>query len=444
MNMSRYKAGSIVLLGMVILAVYVIYPHLSISWTAAGQALPSVSTGINASPLPGINPAGQGKVWVCPMHPEIMQNHPGTCPICGMDLVESKNHAGHEHGIHVDSASIQKLGVRLARVKKSPISLEVKAYGNVTLDEDELYNVHSKFDGWIKKSYIHSIGQHIEKGQIIYEVYSPDLIMQQKAYLTFLVRRNQILQSVGDARMEENEYVMDLLQDLARERTKFLHEDVSLDTVQKLEGSKQVIDIVKIVAAESGIVTQINAREGSFAPPSATLFTLANVSRVWVTATLYPDQIADVKIGDDITITSTDGQRIQSRLDFLSPLADNNKVSVRVSIENSRLHLRPGSFVDVTIHVQPREALVLPRSAVIHTGQGDMVIISRGGGHFLPVYIDTGIETQDNIEITDGLLAGAEVVVNGQFLLDSAASISAAAQRMMSDQYMKSEMHNAQ
>jgi Cu(I)/Ag(I) efflux system membrane fusion protein len=444
MNMSRYKAGSIVLLGMVILAAYVIYPHLSISWLAAGQALPSVSTGINASPLPGINPAGQGKVWVCPMHPEIMQNHPGTCPICGMDLVESKNHAGHEHGIHVDSASIQKLGVRLVRVKKSPISLEVKAYGNVTLDEDRLYNVHSKFDGWIKKSYIHSIGQHIEKGQVIYEIYSPDLIMQQKAYLTFLVRRNQILQSVGDARMEENEYVMDLLQDLARERTKFLHEDVSLDTVQKLEDSKQAIDIVKIVAAESGIVTQINAREGSFAPPSATLFTLANVSRVWVTATLYPDQIADVKIGDDITITSTDGQRIQSRLDFLSPLADNNKVSVRVSIENSRLHLRPGSFVDVTIHVQPREALVLPRSAVIHTGQGDMVIISRGGGHFLPVYIDTGIETQDNIEITDGLLAGAEVVVNGQFLLDSAASISAAAQRMMSDQYMKSEMHNAQ
>jgi Cu(I)/Ag(I) efflux system membrane fusion protein len=195
MNMSRYKAGSIVLLGMVILAAYVIYPHLSISWLAAGQALPSVSTGINASPLPGINPAGQGKVWVCPMHPEIMQNHPGTCPICGMDLVESKNHAGHEHGIHVDSASIQKLGVRLVRVKKSPISLEVKAYGNVTLDEDRLYNVHSKFDGWIKKSYIHSIGQHIEKGQVIYEIYSPDLIMQQKAYLTFLVRRNQILQT---------------------------------------------------------------------------------------------------------------------------------------------------------------------------------------------------------------------------------------------------------
>ncbi len=434
--MSRNKTAGITLLAIIILAAYFSYPHLSISWRN--------TTGITSPALSSINQAGQKKIWVCPMHPEIMQDHPGSCPICGMDLVEAGHHAGHEHGIQVDSASLQKLGVRLAVVKKSPVSSEVNAYGNVTLDEGRLYNVHSKFDGWIKKSYIHSIGQHIEKGQAIYEVYSPDLVMQQKAYLTFLVRRNQIMQSVGDARMEENEYVMDLLQDLARERTKFLHEDVSLDTVQKIEDARQPIDVVKIVSEESGVVTQINAREGSFATPSATLFTLGDVSRVWVTATLYPDQAAGVKVGDQITITGADGQRIQSRLDFLSPLADNNKIAARVSIDNNRLHLRPGSFVDVTIHSQPRNALVLPRSAVIHTGRGDMVMISRGEGHFLPTYIDTGVETQDSIEVTDGLQAGAQVVINGQFLLDSAASLNAAAQRMMSGQPMKADSHDAQ
>lgn len=435
--MSRYKAAGIVLLG-VLLAAYFIYPHLVISWSNAKITAPGVSTAADSSL--GIAPSGQTKVWVCPMHPEILQDHPGTCPICGMELVESKKHANHEHGIQVDSASLQKLGVRLAVVRKFPISLDVEAFGNVTLDEGTLYSVHSKFDGWIKKSYIHSIGQRIEKGQVIYEIYSPELVMQQKAYLTFLVRRNQILQSVGDARMEENEYVMDLLQDLARERTKFLHEDVSLETVKTLEDSKQPIDVVKIVAEESGVVTQINAREGSFATPAATLFSLGDVSRVWVTATLYPDQAASVKVGDEITISTSDGQRINGRLDFLSPLADSNKVSARASVVNS--HLRPGSFVDVTIHTQPREALVLPRSAVIRTGRGDMVVLSRGEGHYLPVYIDTGIETQDSIEITDGLLAGAEVVVNGQFLIDSAASMSAAAQRMMSDQH-QSEKHDA-
>lgn len=435
--MNKNKATGIALLCIIILTAYFIYPHLSISWQAANSVSSRLSATTNA--LPGINPAGQEKVWVCPMHPEIMQDHPGTCPICGMDLVESKHHAGHEQGIQVDSATLQKLGVRLAVVKKSPVSLDVNAYGNVSLDEGRLYSVHSKFDGWIKKSYIHSVGQRIEKGQTIYEIYSPELVMQQKAYLAFLVRRNQIMQSIGDARMEENEFVMDLLQDLARERTKFLHENVSLDTVQRIEDTRQPIDVVKIVSEESGVVTQINAREGSFAPPSATLFTLGDVSRVWVTATLYPDQAADVKVGDEITLTGADGQRIKGRLDFLSPLADNNKVTARASIVNS--HFRPGSFVDVTIHTQPREALVLPRSAVIHTGRGEMVMIFRGEGHFLPAYIDTGAETQDSIEVTDGLQTGAQVVVNGQFLLDSAASLNATAQRMMSDQHTK---HDAQ
>lgn len=430
------KKAGIALLCVIILAFVFSYQHISISWHDANSASPAI-TGIN--PLPAINPAGQGKVWVCPMHPEIMQDHPGSCPICGMELVESKNHQAHEHGVYVDSASIQKLGVRLASVKKSSIAQEIHTYGNVTVDEATLYNIHSNFDGWIKKTYIHSAGQHIEKGQVIYEIYSPELILQQKAYLTFIARRDQILQTMGDLRFEENEYVMNLLTELSKERTKFIYENLSPESVHKFEDSKMSIDIVKIVAEQSGTVTQINAREGSFVTPATTLFALGNVSRVWVTVALYPDQATGVKNGDEITITTNDGQSIRSRLEFVNPIAENNKVSARVQLDNSRLHLRPGSFVDVTIHSQPREALVLPASAVIHTGQGNMVIISRGEGHFLPVYIETGIETQDNIEITDGLLAGAEVVVNGQFLLDSAASMGAAVERMKSAQIAKPE-----
>jgi Cu(I)/Ag(I) efflux system membrane fusion protein len=431
--MTKIKAAGIALLSVIILASYFGYQHISISWLDANTASPNVKT----SSLPSINPAGQGKVWVCPMHPEIMQDHPGTCPICGMDLVESKNPAAHDHSIHVDSASIQKLGVRLASVKRSPISQEIRVYGNVTADEGSLYNVHSKFDGWIKKSHIHSIGQHIEKGQVIYEIYSPELIMQQKEYLKFVARRNQILQTTGDVTLQENEYVMDLLMELSKERTKFLYEDIGVKTVQKIEDSRQPVEVVKILAGESGIVTQINAREGSFATPSTTLFTLANVSRVWVTSTLYPDQAEQVKNGDEVTIISPDGNAIKAHLDFLNPVADNNKVSARIAIDNSRLHLRPGSFVDVTIHAQPHEGLAVPSSAVLRTGEGNVVMLHRGEGHFLPVYVETGIENGDLIEITDGIQPGAEVAVNGQFLLDSAASMSAAVERMQSHEHLK-------
>jgi Cu(I)/Ag(I) efflux system membrane fusion protein len=449
--MTKNKAAGLALLSVIIMAVYFVYPHISISWLAEQSAPPSIPaiseapiSNASASPLPSINPPAQGKVWVCPMHPEIMQDHPGTCPICGMDLVEAKSHTAHDHGVHVDSATIQKLGVRLASVKKSGISEEIRAYGNVTADESTLYNVHGKFDGSIKKSHIHSIGQHIEKGQVIYEIYSPELIMQQKEYLNFMNRRNQILKNItGDALIYENEYVMDLLVELSKERTKFLHEDIGIETVQKIEDTRQPVEVVKILAAESGVVTQINAREGSYVTPSATLFTLANVSKAWVTVTLYPDQAAQVKSGDEVSITNPDGQIIKTKLEFVSPVADNNKISARAVIDNSQLHLRPGSFVDVVIHAMPHDALVVPSSAVLRTGEGNVVMLHRGGGHFLPVYVETGIESGDLIEITDGIQPGTEVAVNGQFLLDSAASMNAAVERMQSHEHMSSGEHSA-
>ncbi|HSM98981.1 MAG TPA: efflux RND transporter periplasmic adaptor subunit [Gallionella sp.] len=432
--MTKMKATGIALLCVIILSFYFIFPHIAISWRDTQTASPgdAATTKQKTASLPGINPAGQGKVWVCPMHPEIMQDHPGTCPICGMELVESKSHEAHGHGVHVDSASIQKLGVRLASVKISPVSQEVRVYGNVTADESALYEVHSNFDGWIRKSYIHSVGQHIEKGQVIYEIYSPELIMQQKEYLKFVERRNQILKTMGDITLQENEYVMDLLMELSRERTKFLYEGIGVDTIRKIEDSRQPVEVVRILADESGVVTQINARTGSFAAPPAALFTLADVSRVWVTATLYPDQAEQVKIGDEVTIIGPGDRAIQSRLSFVNTVADSNKVSARMEIDNSQLHLRPGSFVGVTIHAQPHEALVVPGSAVLRSGDGNVVMLHRGEGQFLPVYVDTGIESSDSIEITDGLQPGAEVAVNGQFLLDSAASMNAAVERMQS------------
>jgi len=169
--MTKKKAASFALFAIVILSSYYFYQHFPISWSEAQGA----SSGTTASPstLPSINKPGQGKIWVCPMHPEIMQDHPGTCPICGMDLVEARDHTGHDHGVRVDTASIQKLGVRLASVQKTTLSRDVRSYGNVTADGSAIYNVHSNFDGWIKKLYIHSIGQKITQGQVIYEIYSP-------------------------------------------------------------------------------------------------------------------------------------------------------------------------------------------------------------------------------------------------------------------------------
>ncbi|MGC2457643.1 MAG: efflux RND transporter periplasmic adaptor subunit [Gallionellaceae bacterium] len=432
--MAKKMAASVALLAAVILSPYFYYQHTAISRNEARAASSGASAPPDAAPatLPTINKPGYGKVWVCPMHPEIMQDHPGKCPICGMDLVQSGNHAGHDHSIQVDTATIQKLGVRLALVKMSSISGEINTYGNVMADGNAVYNIYSKFDGWIRKSYIHEVGQKIGQGQVIYEIYSPELLLQQKEFIQFIDRRNQIMESVGDSRFKEDDYVMNLLQEFARARTRFLFEDIGFDTVQTIEDSKQPVEVVKILAAESGVVAQINAREGSFVTPKATLFTLADVSRVWVDVALYPDQVPLARVGDEVVVRETDRHVEKARLAFISPVAENNMVRARIVLNNAGNHLRPGTFADVTIHVQPHEALVLPRSAVSYTGEGNMAMLSRGEGHFLPVHVETGIESGDNVEIVDGLREGAEVAVNGQFLLDAASSMNAAAERLHS------------
>lgn len=378
------------------------------------------------------------------MHREIVQDHPGTCPICGMKLVDANGKIIHEHGIQADSATIQRLGVRLAKARRGMIVQDLQAYGNVIVNEKTLHSVHSKYDGWIKKLYVHSVGENVKAGQVLYEIYSPDLIARERSYLSSIDRRKQVLQTINSPPGTENEYVMDLFADATKDRVRLHDEEgVSLETIQLLDDSKQVVDVAKIAASNSGVVMQLNVREGAYVMSSTALLTLADVSRVWVDVSLYPDQIGSVKVGDPVTLHTPDGQTIKVKLGFINPLAENNKVSARMEIDNSRLHLRPGSFVDVTIHARPHEALVVPGSAVLRTGDGNVVMLYRGTGHFLPVYVETGIENGDLIEITDGLQPGAEVAVNGQFLLDSAASMNATIERMQSHQHAEPEIHDA-
>jgi Cu(I)/Ag(I) efflux system membrane fusion protein len=383
--------------------------------------------------LPQINNSGQHKYWVCPMHPEISQDHPGTCPICGMKLVESGSAEMHAHGIQVDSATVQRMGVRLVRIKQEVIGQAIQTYGNVVVAENKVFSVQPKYEGWIKKLYVHTTGEEVKAGQVLYEFYSPELITRQRTYLSSIERRKQLLQTIQTTPDTENDYVMEMTMDAAKDRVKLHQEEgVSVESIKNIEQKREASDVVQIVAERSGVVSQINVKEGAYVSSSNSILVLADVSKIWVDIVFYPDQVAQVKRGDDVTIRVAGGQEIHSKLAFINPLASNNKVIARVELDNTHYHLRPGTFADVTIQTQPHKALVLPRSAVMYTGQGNTVMLSRGDGRFLPVPVMTGVENGDWVEIVDGLQEDAEVAVNGQFLLDSASSISAASERMHS------------
>ncbi len=423
--MTKHKVAIVALAAAAAAALYFYTSH------PARPPLPAqTADGKTADNSPADSTPAIHRNWVCPMHPEISQDHPGTCPICGMKLVET-NSAPHEHGVQVDNATVQRLGIRLASVKQGMIGHDIQAYGNIVASENSLYTVHTRYDGWIKKLHVHAVGEKVKADQVLYEIYSPELIARERSYLSSKDSRKQVLQTINAPPGTENEYVMDLLEDAARDKARLHQEEgVSIETIQLIEENKQVVDVVKISSAGSGVITQINVREGAYVSASMPLLTLADVSRVWVEITLYPEQAGMVKLGDPVTVQTQNGESIKARLDFISPVAENNKVRARVYLDNAKSGLRPGTYADVSIGAHPHQAMILPRSAILYTAHGNMVMLSRGNGHFIPVPVETGSESGDSVEIVSGLKEGAEVAVNGQFLLDAASSMNAAAERM--------------
>lgn len=374
------------------------------------------------------------KMWICPMHPDILQDHPGECPICGMDLVETGAHDHHSESMQVDPALQQRLGMRLARVEPRRLTREVHAYGTVGVDEDSVHAVNPKVEGWLGKLHVSTVGQRVVAGQLLYEIYSPDLVQRQREYIELLQRRDRLLEGSAGLYGQTAAAAASLARERIRVREKLAYADVSAATIAEIERTYRTVDRVPVYAPQSGYVTRIGAREGAYVTPATPLLALADNATVWIDIALYPDQLEWVQEGDDVKVTFPHSDRppLHGRLRFALPTIDpvTRTARARLVVKNADRLLRPGAYVDVAIATRARTELAVPRSAVIRTGRGDRVMLVREGGHFMPVPVLTGIESGDFIEIIDGVQEGAQVAVSGQFLLDAAASLSDSMQRM--------------
>jgi multidrug efflux pump subunit AcrA (membrane-fusion protein) len=407
------------------------------------------------------NPA-EKTLYTCSMHPQVVQDHPGDCPICGMKLVpvrkqpspSAKNvngerkikyykstmllgeisqtprkdsmgmemvpvYEGEEETktISVDPATVQKMGVRTAIVKKGPVRRVIRTVGVIDYNETALADVTTKFRGWIEKLHVDSTGKQVRKGEPLFDIYSPELYSAQSEYVLAL---NQ-----GAAGLKAS----------ARQKLKLF--DVSEDQIAELEKSRQAQRTLRVDAPIDGIVVEKMAVQGQMVEAGMKLYRLADLGIVWVQSQIYEQDLALLKLGQEaeVSLSYLPDRKFSGRITYIYPTVDEKTRTARVRMEfhNPGLFLKPGMFVTVELRAELKPAaLLVPDSAVLRSGEKNTVFVALDGGHFEPREIQLGPRADNNsYEVLSGLTEGERVVTSGQFMLDSESQLREAIQKML-------------
>lgn len=396
--------------------------------------------------------------WTCPMHPQVHLDHPGNCPICGMSLIEKQQKPAAmmqapaerkvlywydpmQPGQHFDKpgkspfmdmdlvpkyadpaapatsgaivqinpAMAQNLGMRIAEARSGDFEQSVDAVGTVAIDENRIVAVESRAAGWIERLNVRTVGETVRRGQAIAGIYSPELLAAQQELA--------LAQKLDDP----------TLIDASRQRLNLL----GVNNISSKGPQRRVT----ISAPQSGVVTELLVREGAQVTPGMPLMNLADLSQVWIIVEIPEAQAASIKAGQSAqaTLKSEPGRTHDGKVEYVYPILDpqTRTLKARLSFKNSDGALKPGMFAQVSLRGNAtKQATLIPAEAVIRTGTRNVVLLAEDAGRYRPVEVKLGAEHAGETEVLEGLMPGQKVVVSGQFLLDSEASLLGAYQRM--------------
>ena len=380
-------------------------------------------------------PAGQGasaaadkrkpQYWYDPMHASEHFDKPGKSPFMDMQLVPKYADPGSTDvggtlpaagaappgSIAVDSRVVENLGVRLARVEQGSFTRVVDTVGLVGVDEHRIEAIQVRAPGWVERLDVRAVGDAVRRGQLLAGVYSPDLLATQ-----------QELMIAGNSKDPT-------LIEAARRRLALF--GLSGAQIARIEKSDQVERRVDYYAPFDGYVMDLGVRQGDAVQPGTTLFKLADLTSVWITAEVPETQAAWLKPGDpaEIEVPARPGERFAGRVDYLYPelTQATRTLKVRVVVKNQNKHLQPGMFAAAHFHgAAQQQVLTVPSEAVIKTGTRSVIIVADDVTHFRPVLVRVGAEQGGRSEILEGLTLGQSVVASGQFLIDSEANLRGA------------------
>ncbi len=418
-------------------------------------------------------------LYTCGMHPQFVQDEPGSCPICGLKLVPIQDPApqsteserkilywrapidpnytseqpgkspmgmdlipvyedkiADEGGVRVSPNFLQNFAVRTTEVKQGALPVEIRTVGILAHNEEKVVSINTKFEGWIEQARVNNIGERVVRGEVLFEIYSPDLVTTQREFLAAMEYADQL--ATGKAYPAAVERATSLLQ-AARER--LLYWDVTEEQIEALEESKQIRRTVEFVSPSSGfIVDKIgDSLEGMKVMPGLVVLKLADHATLWAEVEFYEGDLRHVQEGRRVSVEvgAFPGRRWSGRIVLFRPSLnpETRTLTALVEVANPDLRLRPQMYANVTARSGgASNAILVPAQAVLHSGERTVVIVAKGGGLFEPREVDLGHASGDMQQVTKGLRPGEIVVTSSQFLIDSESNLKAVITQLLGKQ----------
>lgn len=364
---------------------------------------------------------GSGKevlYWYDPMVPDQKFEKPGKSPFMDMQLIPKYAGAGGEAAtVSVPSQIMQNLGIRVEPATRTTFGSTLLAIGRIEPSERAYYAVQTRTPGFVERLYIRALGDPVSKGQKVAEIYAPDLLAAQKEYLALL----ELDHVEGASELKE----------AGRNRLKLL--GMTEGEIQRVTESRHAAPRVGVYAPASGVVTEVGVREGAQLMVGSTLLQISDLSRVWLIAEIPERDAGLMRPGmpAKVELQSQPGQAVNGKVGYIYPALDpaTRTLRARIELPNPKGTFRPGMYANVSLGGESRDVLTVPSESVIATGRRQVVILKDDNG-FSPAEIQTGQESMGRTEILSGVAEGEQVVVSGQFLIDSEASLSGVLARL--------------
>jgi RND family efflux transporter MFP subunit len=450
---------------------------LSLLFVALVGGAALLLAGCDGPPGSTATTAGEQQLYTCGMHPQVIQNKPGNCPICGMKLTpirkqaapaavatngmagsserkiryykstmnpgevrqtpgkdsmgmdmvpvyEEEAAAAQTSTITIDPVTMQNMDLRTGVVTRGPVRRVVRTVGVIDFDETALADVSTKFRGWIEKLYVDSTGKQMHRGEPLFEIYSPELYLAQTEYLLTL------------ASVTNHEGVAAELRKTAA-MTKLRYWDISEDQIAELERTRTPKKTLRMNAPRDGIVVEKLVVEGQMVEAGMKLYRLADLATVWIQAQVYEQDLPFIRLGQEavVSLTSLPDPKFRGRVTYIYPTVDEKTRTARVRMEfhNPGYFLKPGMYatVELSSELSP-SAVLVPDIAILRSGEKNTVFVALNGGQFEPRTVTLGPRAEGKLfEVENGLKEGERVVTSGQFLLDSESQLREAIQKML-------------